>query len=101
MARLMDWVLSAVSASPVTRYRDELWRYIGNLGNCISFQWLLTGDFNQWGDHSDFLQRGWNMTSSRFPRQCMEGRSSLPEQIKQFTSKVLGTDQGTSNSSCL
>lgn len=43
----MDWVLSAVSASPVTRYRDELWLYIGNLGNCISFQWLLTGDFNQ------------------------------------------------------
>lgn len=28
----VDWVLSAVYASPVARYRNELWCYISNLG---------------------------------------------------------------------
>lgn len=41
------WVLSASYASPNAYFREDLWKYLIRLGGCVSFEWLLLGDFNQ------------------------------------------------------
>lgn len=43
----VQWLLSAIYASPKQAFREELWQYIRDIGSCIQSPWQLVGDFNQ------------------------------------------------------
>lgn len=45
--RGLVWIMSAVYASSNAFFREDLWSYMQRLGCCMSFPWLLLGDFNQ------------------------------------------------------
>lgn len=47
----MTWMVTAISvliyASPIAKYREELWTYLRWIDEKIKLAWLLVGDYNQ------------------------------------------------------
>lgn len=43
----VSWLLTVSYASPMERWRRELWSYLKTFGTTISFSWLLVWDFYQ------------------------------------------------------
>lgn len=43
----LDWIISFIYASPNIAERDELWRYLRNMGSGMSVPWCLVEDFNE------------------------------------------------------
>lgn len=41
-----EWVVSAIYAWPMAKFKEELWKYFKKVGNQINLPWLLIGDFN-------------------------------------------------------
>lgn len=63
-SKYVDWVFSALYASPRKHLRDELWLYLCRIGRLITSPWLLAGDFNQ-GLHSEDKKGGRPVTCSQ------------------------------------
>lgn len=42
-----SWMLTVIYASPVAKYREELWNDLRQVGLRIQVPWLLVGDYNQ------------------------------------------------------
>lgn len=42
----VDWIFSAIYASPRRQVRDKLLKYLGDLGQIICSPWLVAGDMN-------------------------------------------------------
>lgn len=41
----VEWILTALYASLIEKFRRELWSYFYKLGPCITLPWLLVGDY--------------------------------------------------------
>lgn len=53
----INWVLSALYASPKALYQEEIWSYLKKLVADLSSVLLLIGDFNQITDRGENLGR--------------------------------------------
>lgn len=51
----VDWILTALYASPDRLTREELWLYLAAMEKVIRVSWLVTGDFNQVVDQDEKL----------------------------------------------
>ncbi|KAI7986949.1 hypothetical protein LOK49_LG14G01230 [Camellia lanceoleosa] len=63
----LDWVLSAIYASPNTWMRDELWNGLETIAQNIQEPWLVAGNFNDYSSSTE--KRSFSVNQSQSPSQ--------------------------------